>query len=806
MPRYDHQEIEKRAQEKWAALDLYTTDLTNTEKEPYYLLFEFPYPSGDLHIGHWYAFAVTDIYARYLRMKGKNVLFPIGFDSFGLPAENAAMKNGADPKEWTYQNMDRMRAQIRTMGTSLDWSKEVVTSDPEYYKWTQWLFAKLFEHKLVERREAPVKWCPKDQTVLANEQVVDGKCERCGTEVVEKRLTQWFMKITDYAERLLTDLDALPWREDIKDAQRAWIGKSEGAKLSFKVVPSAEASSEDVAAIPDVSIEVFTTRPDTLYGVTYVVLAPEHKLLNELLEVLENEPDVAAYIEMTKRKTERERSENKEKTGVRLEGVMAVNPVSGEKIPLYVADYVLGSYGTGAVMAVPAHDERDFVFAKKHALPHLQVVASKNEEECFTGDGTLVASGEFSGRNNREAMADIVAKAGGVAVTNYRIRDWLVSRQRYWGCPIPVVYDPEGMPHLVPPEHLPWTLPTDVDFTPTGKAPLASSKELHERVIRIFGEGWTPEYDTLDTFVDSSWYFLRYLDPKDNHDFSDQAMLKKWLPVNRYSGGSEHTTMHLLYARFFHKALYDMALVPTSEPFNERFNRGIILGTDGQKMSKRWGNVVNPDDVVKEFGTDAVRMYLAFIGPYNEAGHYPWNLDGVSAMRRFLERVVALMEKSADTEVSQEVLRMLAKAEAKSAGDSERFKFNTALSALMVLVRDMEGLTSVPNTAYQDVLKMLAPFAPHLAEELWDKTGGEGSIHSSTRPVYDPRLLETDTVTVPVQVNGKRRGDISIAPDMEEVNVVAMALQLPTVLTAIAGKTPKRVVYVRSKIINIVVD
>jgi leucyl-tRNA synthetase len=949
MAKYDHEEIEKRAQKKWAELDLYTTDLTNSEKEPYYLLFEFPYPSGDLHIGHWYAFAVTDIYARYLRMKGKNVLFPIGFDSFGLPAENAAMKNGADPKKWTYENMDRMRSQIRSMGTSVDWSKEVVTSDPSYYKWTQWLFAKLFEHNLAERREAPVKWCPKDQTVLANEQVIDGRCERCGTEVVEKRLTQWFMKITEYPERLLADLDPLPWKEDIKEAQRAWIGKSDGAKLTFQVVPSAESGSEDAAAVPNVSIEVFTTRPDTIYGATYVVLAPEHPLLNELLETLENETDVAAYLELTKRKTERERSENKEKTGVRLEGISAINPATKEQIPIYVADYVLGSYGTGAVMAVPAHDERDFAFATKHTLHIKQVVrpvfgkenqrpdsvrrdtisgfvrsrdgtkvlllkwkeyewltgviggidpgesvhdaavrevfeetgyrtkpayispltieshyfadhknewrsridtpvlleleseeaaplspeeAAKHEarwvpiEEArtagsfpnnklaleqslglvgaYTGDGVLVDSGDFSGKENREAMWDIVAAVGGKRVTQYRMRDWLVSRQRYWGCPIPIVYDPEGKPHLIPSEHLPWLLPTDVDFKPTGQAPLSTSKELHKRVTKLFGEGWTPEYDTLDTFVDSSWYFLRYLDSKDEHDFSDAALMKKWLPVNRYSGGSEHTTMHLLYARFFHKALYDLALVPTPEPFNERYNRAIILGTDGQKMSKRWGNVVNPDEVVKDFGTDAVRMYLAFIGPYTEAGHYPWNLDGVAAMRKLLERVVALSEKLEDAKTSESVAKMLAKAEYKSAADSERFKFNTALSSLMVLVRDLESFGKVPGGVYQDLLKMLAPFAPHITEELWEKTGGEGSIHASTRPIYDPALLVLETVKVVVQVNGKRRGDVVLSPDASEEDAVAAAGQLPAVEAALGGKDPTRTVYVQGKIVNFV--
>ncbi|MDP2652265.1 MAG: class I tRNA ligase family protein, partial [bacterium] len=652
MASYDHKAIEKKAQEKWASLNLYAADLSDTSKESYYLLTEFPYPSGDLHIGHWYAFAVTDIYARLLRMRGKNVLFPIGFDAFGLPAENAAIKNGVDPKEWTYKNMERMREQLASMGASFDWSKEVVTCDPDYYKWTQWLFAKLFEHNLAERREAPVKWCPKDQTVLANEQVIDGCCERCGTAVEEKRLTQWFLKITDYAERLLTGLDELPWREEIKDAQRAWIGKSEGAKISFKV-QGVSGKTNTLNLEPNTCIEVFTTRPDTIFGATYVVLAPEHPLVSSLLPIVSNKKQVEAYVNATKKKTERERSENKEKTGVKLEGVSAINPATKEEIPIFIADYVLGSYGTGAIMAVPAHDERDMEFAKRFDLPIQQVVAPfftdtegkdavrsdkptvrrktafalvkhwseekylcldwekfnwhsgiiggiedgedavaaatreiieetgykhpkfvksfgdmhsnfyaahkevnryadgvcllfelsddewnepdsaevknhkavwidstemasflnlknfvlfwqmvQRDSTCYTGSGKLINSGEFIDKDSEEAIGDMVKYVGGKKATQYRLRDWLVSRQRYWGCPIPIVYDPEGKPHAIPAEHLPWLLPTDVDFLPkadpppAGKpinqSPLASSKELKERVTKIFGEGWTP--------------------------------------------------------------------------------------------------------------------------------------------------------------------------------------------------------------------------------------------------------------------------------------------------------------------------
>lgn len=789
--KFDHRAIEKTAQEQWNKESLYETDLTDTSKDPYYLLFEFPYPSGDLHIGHWYAFALTDIYARMLRQQGKQVLFPIGFDAFGLPAENAAIKNNVDPREWTYANMDRMRAQIRSMGTSVDWSKEVVTCDPEYYRWTQWLFAKMFEHGLAERRLAPVKWCPKDQTVLANEQVADGKCERCGTEVEEKNLTQWFLKITQYAKRLLEDLDPLPWREDIKDAQRAWIGESEGARLSFALQGLEE------------SIEVFTTRPDTLFGATYVVLAPEHPFVTVGLTKsnIQNAEEVEAYIKTTSQKTERERSENKEKTGVKLEGVMAINPATKEAIPVFLADYVLASYGTGAVMAVPAHDERDFAFAKLMKLPVVQVVAHEGNG-CYTEGGVLENSGEFSGRDNREAMADIVAFAGGEMVTNYRIRDWLVSRQRYWGCPIPVVYDPEGNVHAVPPEHLPWLLPTDVDFTPNGSSPLSTSTELRERVTRIFGEGWTPEFDTLDTFVDSSWYYLRYLDPRDSHDFSDQAQMKRWLPVHRYSGGSEHTTMHLLYARFFHKALYDLALVPTSEPFAERFNRGLIMGPDGQKMSKSKGNVVNPDEFVGLYGADAVRMYLAFIGPYNEPGSYPWKLDGVEAMRRFLDRIYILRERVQELPVADETARALAKAAYKVSTDTERFKLNTAVSALMVLTRELEALPAVPREAYKSLLILLAPYAPHLSDHLWIEQGGQGSVHQALWP--EVREVQDELVTIGVQVNGKKRGEIALSPDAPEEEALALARSVPAIEAALGNASPARVIYVPGRILNLV--
>ncbi len=768
---YDHTAIEKSAREKWSGLNLYTADLADSTREKYYLLVEFPYPSGDLHIGHWYAFAVTDIYARMLRARGKNVLFPIGFDAFGLPAENAAIKNGVDPKEWTYKNIERMRTQLASMGASFDWSKEVLTCDPSYYQWTQWLFAKLFEHGLAERRLAAVKWCPKDQTVLANEQVIDGHCERCGTEVVEKRLTQWFLKITQYADRLLAGLETLPWREEIKEAQRAWIGRSDGVYLRFDLKTDSQGRTLE-------SIKVFTTRPDTVFGATYVVLAPEHPLVTKLQKEISNKKEVRTYIKSTQKKSERERSENKEKTGVKLEGVSAINPATKEEIPIYVADYVLGSYGTGAVMAVPQHDERDYEFAVKYNLP---IVDTKFAEW------------------------DEIAEMGGVKTTQYRLRDWLVSRQRYWGCPIPIVYDPSGKPHVIPAEHLPWLLPTDVDFKPTGEAPLASSKELKERVTKIFGEGWTPEYDTLDTFVDSSWYFLRYLDSKNSHSFSDPTLMQYWLPVDRYSGGTEHTTMHLLYARFFNQALYDLALVPVAEPFKERFNRGLIMGLDGGKMSKSKGNTLNPDEFVQKYGADAVRIYLAFIGPYNEPGSYPWNLDGVFAMRKFLERVARMIERAGDNKDSNAVTKALAHASIKVSNDGDRFKFNTGIATLMSLLNELEKEPHVSRkTAFTFVI-LLAPFAPHLAEHLWGQLGGEGSVHLAPWPAFDASLLATDTAEITVQVNGKRRGSITLSLHGTEEEALALAHEVSAVRAALGGRKPSRVIYVVGKILNLVV-
>lgn len=795
MRTYDHIALEKKWQARWEADGLYRTDDTVSDKENYYILVEFPYPSGNLHIGHWYAFAVPDIFARYLRMTGKNVLFPIGFDSFGLPAENAAIKRGLNPRTWTYDNIAHMTSQLKSMGNSFDWSRRVVTSDPEYYRWTQWLFLKLYEKGLAYKKRGTVPWCDSCKTVLANEQIVNGTCERCGTEVTQKELAQWFLKITQYADRLLEDLDTLPWPEEIKQAQREWIGRSEGANIRFKVAGKSE------------EIEVFTTRPDTLFGATYMVLAPEHPFVAAWKDDIENWGEVTAYAQGTAAKKELERKEAKEKTGVELKGIRAVNPATKEEIPVWIADYVLASYGTGAVMAVPAHDTRDWMFARKFNLPVVEVVEGGDVAHgAYEGDGVLVHSGACTGTSNLEAKQQITAHVNGTMTCQYRLRDWLLSRQRYWGCPIPIVYDPEGEPHPVPDKYLPWALPDDVDFTPTGEAPLAKSAELKERTEKIFGKGWTPEIDTMDTFIDSSWYFLRYLDPHNDKEFSSRTQQDLWMPVNRYSGGAEHTTMHLLYSRFFHKALHDLGLVADKEPYGERMNRGLILGPDGQKMSKSKGNVIDPDEHVARVGADTVKTYLAFIGPYGEVGQYPWDLGGIAGVRRFLERVWQLRENIGATELPAPAAVLYHQTIKKVTEDIPAFKFNTAISKLMILLSTLEKLSAVPVSVYENLVRLVAPFAPHLAEELWEACGHRTSVHTEAWPAYDASVIERAAVTIVVQVNGKMRGSFIAEPDAEEATLVATAQGLPNVATFLTDVTVARTIVVPGRLVNFVVN
>ncbi|MCA9353712.1 class I tRNA ligase family protein [Candidatus Nomurabacteria bacterium] len=1062
MNNYDHKGIERKWQERWEKDGIYTVSDKEENKDNFYTLVEFTYPSGDLHVGHWYAFAVPDIFARYKRMQGYNSLYPMGFDAFGLPAENAAIKLGADPKVWTYEQMDKMRGQFKTMGASFDWDREVVSCDPNYYKWTQWMFNQFLKNDLVYRDTTKVNWCPKDKTVLANEQVVDGKCERCGSEVEQKNQDQWMIRITKYADRLIDDLDILDWPDAIKDAQKAWIGRSEGSEISFSLnyekekvkneyfkfrpelveliekglktvtfrMEAKNVSVGDIVSLINwsdgkesnqkefdkakiikvsehklgdlpldypghekdssvekrlaryqeyygdhitndstvyiyeflpLSIRVFTTRADTLFGVTYVVLAPEHPLVNKLLDQVENKEEVEKYIEETKKKSELERQIGSKdpstgsglgKTGVELKGITAINPANGEEVPVWIADYVLAGYGTGAVMAVPAHDERDFEFAKKYGLDSKIVIVNSTGEctddaisrnvvksfiekdgnvylvrdigpsgksywslpgggyedaeddisaltreimeetpfrnikigqfigasrHCYdfkaiknsrltkifyasydienknsnpqvpgnwfpkdeairmlledgiiiegnilsnyfegkinTDNGILINSGNFNEITSEEAKKKITEFVGGKMVKTYRLRDWGISRQRYWGCPIPIVYDPEGKAHAIPDEHLPWILPTDVDHTPDGTPPLARSKELFERTEKIFGEGWKPEVETMDTFVDSSWYFYRYLDNKNEKEFASIGSMDAWMPIDMYMGGAEHTTMHLLYSRFWTKALYDLGLVKDNEAYKMRRNRGLILGPDGNKMSKSKGNVINPDEVVDRLGADTVRLYLCFMGPYGVTVNYPWDPNGVVGVRRFLERVWKLKEK---IDPEKKVCRtdpLVHKTIKGVTSDMEEFKFNTAISKMMILSNALEGEDKIVEASYKALLRLLSPFAPHITEELWQSFGhsssgseqGTESIHLSSWPEYDESMTKDETVMIGIQINGKVRGEVEVGDEDTEESVRKKVVSIEKIKPWLEGKEIKKFIYVSKKIVNIVV-
>ena len=920
--KFDHQEIEKKWQETWKKDGLYDVGDRDDSKEKEYVLVEWPYPSGNLHIGHWFAFAVVDIFARAHRMQGKQVLFPMGFDAFGLPAENAAIKNNTNPKVWTESNIEYMKGQLSAMGNSFSWDKTTSSTDPEYYKWTQWMFTKFFENDIAFRGTGMVNWCPSCNTVLANEQVIADACERCGDVVEKKEMEEWKLRITQFADALIDDLDDLEWPEYIKEAQRQWIGRSAGAEIPFTLSIGEE-------------LKVFTTRPDTLFGATYMVMAPEHELVAAHKDEITNWDEVAAYIKTSQKKSEQDRLDaTKEKTGVKLEGITATNPANGDELPVYIADYVLAGYGTGAIMAVPAHDGRDFAFAEKYgiqikhvvtnipenvkaagavlinkkgevllqkrtldaptspgligpfgdvreegetvleclarelqeeleldiqtngsaprlwyqtpsksqpekvnaiflitdvddgalvlhegesifkldSIEHLETLNPEERSNTFkqcmlsqlnelhTTPGTLINSGDFDGMDSEEAKIAITEKVGGKMTNTYRLRDWSIGRQRYWGVPIPIAYDPEGNPHAIPEEHLPWKLPEDVDFTPTGEPPLAKSAELKERVEKIFGEGWTPAVETMDTFVDSSWYFLRYIDNKNDDSLSSKEVQKDWMQIDYYFGGSEHTTMHVLYSRFWQKALYSLGLVEHNEPYKRRLNRGLVLGPDGNKMSKSKGNVIDPDEQVRNLGADTVKMYLAFMGPYGEPGNYPWDLDGITGLKRFLERVYGLSEHITDTE-PEEITKQLHKTIAKVSSDIEDLKFNTAISTMMVFVNTVEK-QSLTKETYTTFLKLLSAFAPHLTEELWHEAGNSTSIHLEAWPEADESLTKDDVVTVGVQVNGKIRGTVDIAPDATEDEAMAVVKNDAGLAARLEGEVVK-VIYVPGRIINI---
>jgi len=805
---YPFWEIEPKWQRIWEESGAYHTDLSKTERKLYCLVM-FSYPSSDrLHIGHWYNYGPTDTWARYKRMQGYNVFEPVGFDAFGLPAENYAIKTGVHPAKSTYENIHHMRRQLRRIGAMYDWKREIVTSEPSYYKWTQWIFLQLYKTGLAYRKEAPVNWCPNCRTVLANEQVIEGRCERCGTQVVRRDMEQWFFKITDYAERLLEGLDRIEWPEKTKTMQRNWIGRSEGAEIDFPV------------AGRDERIRVFTTRPDTLFGATYVVLAPEHPLV-EVLTTPERRAEVEAYVHQARTKSEIERlSTEREKTGVYI-GAEAINPATGERIPIWIADYVLLEYGTGAIMAVPAHDERDWEFAKKFGLPIRVVIRPKEggppDDRAYTDPGVMVNSGEFTGLDSEEGKEKVIAwleeRGIGERKVRYRLRDWLISRQRYWGAPIPIVYCERCGIVPVPEEDLPVLLPEDVDFTPRGdgRSPLATSEEFVRTRCPSCGGPAERETDTMDTFVDSSWYFLRYLSPERDDVPWDRELADRWLPVDQYVGGAEHATMHLLYARFIIKVLYDLGHISFDEPFQRLFHQGVIT-RGGAKMSKSKGNVVNPDEFIDQYGSDTFRCYMMFMGAYEEGGD--WDDRGIQGVHRFLNRVWRLVTEYHDP--SEPLLRKDAldrrmhRTIKKVGEDIERFHFNTAISAMMEWVNDLyQELVERPKAnfgAYLEALvQVLAPFAPHLGEELWRRLGHTESVFDVPWPSYDPDMAREEEVEIPVQVNGKVRARLRVPADVSQEELERQALSHPNVQRYLGGRPPKRVIVVPGKLVSVVV-
>ena len=805
MSVYNHKNVESKWQKTWAENDQYKTDTLDTSKPNYYTLEMFPYPSGKLHMGHVRNYSIGDVVARFKKMEGYNVLHPMGWDSFGLPAENAAIKHGIHPHKWTMENIEDMKGQLKLLGLSYDWDREVATSTPEYYKFTQEIFLKFLEHGLAYKKKSFVNWCPSCETVLANEQVVQGQCERCDSVVVKKDLEQWYFKTTQYAEELLQDLDTLDgWPEKVKLMQKNWIGKSTGAEIVFDIDGT------------DKSMTVFTTRPDTIYGVTYMVLAPEHDLVKELVAGTEYETDVDAFVAKMHTMTEIERtSTDVEKEGMFI-GKYVVNPLTGEKAPIWIANYVLADYGTGAIMAVPAHDERDREFAQKYDLEIIPVIDEDNK---------MINSGDFNGMDASEAFDKIIEKIEemnrGKKTVNYRLRDWLLSRQRYWGCPIPVVYcDTCG---VVPEkkENLPVLLPTDVEFTGKGESPLTTSKEFMTTACPCCGKEARREVDTMDTFVDSSWYFLRYIDPKNTENIFDSEVVNKWMPVDQYIGGVEHAIMHLLYSRFFVKAFNDMGLVDFKEPFKNLLTQGMVL-KEGSKMSKSKGNVVSPLEIIEEFGADTARLFVLFAAPPER--DLDWSEQGVEGCYRFLNRVYRLVDELAevaksDTNIGEltkedKAMRYTIHATLKKVTEdlSEKFGFNTAISALMELINEMykyKELDSRNNAVIKEgietIVTILAPFTPHIGEELWTIIGKEGSVFDISWPKYDETALVKDEVEVVVQVNGKVRGKLTVGANVSRDEMQELAMADEKIKALVEGKTIVKVVAVPKKLVNIVV-
>jgi len=823
--KYNPQKVEKKWQKKWAEISIYQAKDKKDRKKNFYHLVMFPYPSGDLHIGHWYNFVGADVYARRKRMQGFNLMSPIGFDAFGLPAENAAIKRKIHPKTWTNKNIKRMIKQLESIGACFDWSRKVITCEPDYYKWTQWFFIQFFKKGLAYKKKAPANWCPHCKSILANEQAEGGICWRCEKPVEQKELEQWFFKITDYAQELLTGLKDLDWPQRTKLMQQNWIGRSEGGEIKFPI------------AGLNIQVPVFTTRPDTIFGCTYLVLAPEHPIIEKLGKNIQNLRLVRQYIEQAKKKMERERlAEEKEKTGIELRGIKAINPANKRKVPVFVADYVLPHYGTGAVMAVPSHDQRDFDFAKKYNLAIIEVIRPLKEQgvdlrkEVFEGEGVLVNSGRFNGLRSKRARERIIAWLAqkGLAKKSvyYKLRDWLVSRQRYWGAPIPMVFCQKCGWQPVNEKDLPVLLPKVKDYLPSkeGKSPLAKSERFVKTNCPKCGGLAERETDTMDTFVCSSWYYLRYADPQNDKIFASKEKLRIWLPVDIYIGGVEHAVLHLLYSRFFTKALRDMGYLDFDEPFLKMRHQGIILGVDGQKMSKSKGNVIDPDREVEKYGADIIRMYLCFMGPYEQGG--PWNPKGVRGIERFLKRIWFLFEKykkikdkeekkKASKKEKRDLERLLHQTIRKVDQDIENFRFNTAVSSLMVLVNEFLKKTElVKEQDLKKLLLLLAPFAPHLAEELWQRLKGaslkefkkKDSIHSRAFPKYNPRLAKKEKIILVVQVNGRVRDEFETESGISEKAARERVLEREKIKKWIKGKKIKKVIFVPQKLINIVTN
>ncbi len=811
MARYPFTDIEKKWQSYWDEHKTFRTPLEPDASKPkYYVLDMFPYPSGDgLHVGHPEGYTATDITVRYKRMRGFNVLHPMGWDSFGLPAENYAIKTGTHPRETTYKNIDRFRAQLKSLGFSYDWDREIATTDPAYYRWTQWIFLKLYEKGLAYQAEVPVNWCPELGTVLANEEVINGKSERGGHPVIRKPMRQWMLKITAYAERLLADLDDLEWSESIKEMQRNWIGKSEGAEVHFKLDGS------------DDTITVFTTRPDTLFGATYMVLAPEHPLVEKITTPGQRQA-VKDYKEAAARKSDLERTElQKDKTGVPT-GAYAINPVNDEKIPVWIADYVLWGYGTGAIMAVPAHDERDYAFAKTFELPIIEVISGGDiASAAHTGDGKLVNSASHKFGINDLNVADAKARTIewlegqglGVRKVNYKLRDWLFSRQRYWGEPFPIIFvDGEAKP--LPEDALPLELPEVASYKPsgTGESPLSTISDWVNTTDPASGKPAVRETNTMPQWAGSCWYYLRFIDPRNATHPVDPALEKYWMPVDLYVGGAEHAVLHLLYARFWHKVLYDCGVVSTREPFRKLVNQGMILGEDNQKMSKSRGNVINPDHIVAEYGADALRLYEMFMGPLEQSK--PWNMRGVEGVFRFLGRVWRFVideetdqldGRVADVEPDAAQLKALHATIKKVGEDIEGMRYNTAIAAMMEFLNEAYKWEARPRAVIEPLVLVLSPFAPHLAEELWSRLGHANTLAYEPWPAYEEAFLVEDQIEVAVQVNGKIRGRIVIPRSADQAAVLEIARADEAVKSHLDGKAIRKEVYVPGRLVNFVV-